>query len=134
MNAILREVGLQTGLVLESNPKILYVYANDSQIAQIQELKTKLDTADNQQLDFAISMKKLTYVRANEIVTIIYQFGLGVDVITFDRSAMAVWLKGDEEAVKQVSALIDQIDIKQNIDNGRFIIKKCKRCTIRRRR
>jgi len=129
MNAILREVGLQTGLVLESNPKILYVYANDSQIAQIQELKTKLDTADNQQLDFAISMKKLTYVRANEIVPIIYQFGLGVDVITFDRSAMAVWLKGDEEAVKQVSALIDQIDIKQNIDNGRFIIKKLKNIT-----
>lgn len=126
MNAILREVGLQTGLVLESNPKILYIYANDSQIAQIQELKTKLDTADNQQLDFAISMKKLNYVKANEIVPIIYQFGLGVDVITFERTAMAVWLKGNEEAIRQVSSLIDLIDIKQNIDNNRFFIKKLK--------
>ena len=45
-----------------------------------------------------------------------FQFGLGVDVITF---AGVPWLsEGDEEAVKQVSALIDQIDIKQNIDNG----------------
>ena len=129
MNAVLREVGLQTGLVLESNPKILYVYANDSQVAQIQELKAKLDTADNQQLDFAISMKKLTYIRASEIVPIIYQFGLGVDVITFSRTAMAVWLKGDEEAVKQVSSLIDQIDIKQNIDADHFIIRKLNNIT-----
>jgi len=130
MNTILRGVGLPTGLVLDSNPKTLYVFATESQIAQIQELKSKLDISANQQgSGFVVSMKKLTYVRANEIVPIIYQFGLGVDVITFDRSAMAVWLKGDEEAVKQVSALIDQIDIKQNIDNGRFIIKKLKNIT-----
>lgn len=127
MNTVLRGVGLQPGLVLDTNPKTLYVFANDSQIAQIKELKAKLDIAANQQgSDFVVSMKKLTYIKASEIVPIIYQFGLEVDVITFDRTAMAVWLKGDEEAVKQVSSLIDQIDIKQNIDNNRFFIMQLK--------
>lgn len=126
MNALLREVGLPTGITLETNPKILYVYATDSQVAQIQELKAKLDTSENQKLDFTVCMKKLNYIKANEIVPIIYQFGLDVDVITFERTAMAVWLKGSEEAVRQVSALIDLIDIRQNIDNNRFFIKKLK--------
>jgi len=127
MNDILRSLGLPTGLVLDSNPKILYVYTNNAQSEMIQELKAKLDIPANQQgAGFTVSMKKLTYVRADQIVPIIYQFGLGVEVITLDRSAMAVWLAGDEGAIKQVSALIDQIDIKQNIDANHFIIRKLK--------
>lgn len=126
MNDVLEEIGLPTGIVLDTNSKILYVYVTDSQFEQIEELKSKLDTSENQKLDFTVYMKKLTYVKASEIVPIIYQFGLDVDVITFDRTAMAVWLKGSEEAVKQVSQLIDLIDIKQNIDSNRFFIKRLK--------
>jgi|GEM_PF-369682 len=126
MNDVLEEIGLPTGIFLDTNSKILYVYVTDSQFEQIEELKSKLDTAENQKLDFTVYMKKLTYVKASEIVPIIYQFGLDVDVITFDRTAMAVWLKGSEEAVKQVSQLIDLIDIKQNIDSNRFFIKRLK--------
>lgn len=130
MNNILREVGLQTGLYLESNPRILYVYANDSELAQIMELKSKLDIPDNQTgKDFVVSIKKLTYVKAKEIAPIVYDLGLGVDVITFDRSARTIWLKGDEAAVNRVSSIIDMIDIEQNIDNNRFFVKKLKNIT-----
>ncbi|HOP72870.1 MAG TPA: hypothetical protein PLO77_06425, partial [Thermoclostridium caenicola] len=127
MNDILRGVGLQTGLYLESNPKLLYVYADENQLAQIMELKSKLDIPENQTgTDFIVSMKKLTYIKAKEVVPIVYELGLGVDVITFDRTARAVWLKGDEAAVNRVSSIIDMIDIQQNIDNNRFFIKKLK--------
>ena len=125
MNSVLMEIGLEAGLILDSNPKTLYVYANADQISLINELQKKLDVAANQQgSDFIISMKKLQFLKNSEIVPIISQFGLGVDVITLDRVAMTIWLKGDEETIKQVSTLIDQIDIQQNLDDSRFFIKK----------
>lgn len=130
MNDFLKKIGLQPGLVLESNPRTLYVYVNDSELAQIQELKAKLDIPDNQSgSDFVMTMKKLTYVKASEIAPIIPQFGLDVDVITFDRTAMAIWLKGDEESVNRVCSLIDMLDIEQNIDNHRFFVKRLKYIT-----
>lgn len=125
MNSVLMEIGLEAGLILDSNPKTLYVYANADQLSLINELKKKLDVAANQQgSDSVISSRKLQFVKVSEIVPIISQFGLDVDVITLDRIAMTIWLKGDAETISQVSALIDKIDTQQNLDDGRFFIKK----------
>jgi type II secretory pathway component GspD/PulD (secretin) len=131
MNTALAGIGLEPGIILDSNPKTLYVYATKEELSLISELKSKLDIAANQKGSGAmtISLKKLQYVSVDEILPIIAQFGIDVDVITLDRISMTLWLFGEEGAIKQVTSMIDKIDLQQNLDDGRFFIRKMKNIT-----
>ena len=128
MNTALAGIGLEPGIILDSNPKTLYVYATKEELSLISGLKSKLDIAANQKGSGAmtISLKKLQYVSVDEILPIIAQFGIDVDVITLDRISMTLWLFGEEGAIKQVTSMIDKIDLQQNLDDGRFFIRKMK--------
>jgi len=124
-NDIIVSVGLEPGIYLESNPKTLYVYANTDDLAIINELKQKIDTVENKQgSDSNFTEITLTYIQANEIIPLIYQFGLDIDVISFSRRAQSVWLLGDEVNIKTAQAMISKIDVAANIEDKLFYIHK----------
>lgn len=130
-NGFLTQMQFTGGLVLESNPKTVYVYSTPEELTVIQDLKNKVDVAknatrveSNDAQSVKLFSKNLRYITTNDIVPLIDQFGLDVTVITFPRSAKNMWLLCTEEIYNQVSDMISKIDIQQNFEDNVFFVQK----------
>ncbi len=122
MNEILGRIGLNTGMILESNPMTLWVYGSKNQIAEIINLQKTIDISQNAlSNNIIISNVKMTYLTANDIIPILNRLS-NVNVITFERSLQTVWLNGTKESVKLATEIIKMFDIEKHKNDDTFFV------------
>ncbi len=125
MNDVLQEMGIFSGIVLDSNPETLWVYADNRTLSVITEIKAKVDVAANAQSDsFLLIEKKMNYLTTDEIIPILMQLQIDINPITFARKSMTVWLNGTEDSIKLASSVIDTFDVKENMNDNVFFVQK----------
>lgn len=125
MNDVLGSIGLNTGMIIDSNPMTLWVYGVKSQIAEIQNLQKNIDIPENALSDnIIISDVKMTYLTTDEIIPILNKLAVNVNVVTFERSLQTVWLNGTNESVKLATDIIKKFDIEKNKNDNIFFVYK----------
>ena len=125
MNNVLGRIGLNTGIIIDSNPMTLWVFGSKSQIAEIQNLQKNIDIPENALSDnIIISDYKMTYLTTNEIIPILNRLAVNVNVITFERSLQTVWLNGTNESVKLATDIIKKFDIDKHKNDDIFFVYK----------
>ena len=125
MNDVLQEMGVFGGIVLDSNPKTLWVYADNHTLNEITAIKTKVDVSANAQSDsFLLIEKKMNFLSTDEIIPILMQLEIDVNPITFGRKRMTVWLNGSDDSIKLASSVIDTFDVKENMNDNVFFVHK----------
>lgn len=124
-NDLLRRVGINTGIVLDSNPMIIWAYGDSATITQVQNIIKKIDIPANAVSNsFEIAAVKLTYLSAEEIISILTQMsvGVGVDVISFERSLKRIWLAGGKSDIAVAKEIIKAFDIKDLTSDGTIFV------------
>jgi hypothetical protein len=125
MNNVLQSMGLFRGIIMDGNPKTLWVYADKNTLNTINQIKEKIDVAANAESGtILLKAKKMNFLTANEVIPILMQLGIDVNPITFPRKSMTVWLNGSEAAVNLASSVIDTFDIKDHINDNVFYVHK----------
>lgn len=122
-NDLLRRMGINSGIVIKSNPMIIWAYGDNTAITQMQNIIKKIDIPDNASNNaFVISGVKLKYLSADEIIPIVNQMAINVDVITFERSLKKVWLAGSTIDIELAKEVIAAFDIKEHTSDGAFFV------------
>ena len=125
MNNVLGRIGLNTGMIIDSNPMTLWVYGSKSQITEIQNLQKSIDITENALSDnIIISAVKMTYLTTDEIIPILNRLAVNVNVVTFERSLQTVWLNGTNESVKLATDIIKKFDIEKHKNDDIFFVYK----------
>lgn len=122
MNSILQDIGLNTGIIVDSNPMILWVYGSKNEVAEIITLQKTIDIPQNALSEnLIISSVKMTYLTTYEIIPILNRLS-DVNVITFERSIQTVWLNGTNESVKLATEIIKMFDIEKLKNDDTFFV------------
>lgn len=130
MNGVLSNMGIPGGMILDSNPMTLWIYGDNSVIAQISEIKKKVDIAENAKSEsILLTERKLNYLTHKEITDILTKLNVNVNIITLDRKLQTIWLTGDSETVKLATSIIGIFDLIENSNYNLFFVYKFKNIT-----
>ena len=125
MNNVIGQLGMYTGIVIESDPMTLWVYGNNRYIEDIKNIQAKVDTANNAfSQSINLTPVKMTYLTTDEIIPILYQLDIDIRIISFRRSLQTVWLSGNSESIKLATEIIKKFDIKDHMNDNIFFIYK----------
>jgi hypothetical protein len=125
MNSVLTGMGIQTGIIIDANPKTLWIYGSKALITQVNEIKNKVDIVKNANANsITLTERNMSYMTAQEMISIFNELSIAVDTITFDRRLQTIWLTGDSETVKKASELIDTFDVYDKAISNVFFVYK----------
>lgn len=125
MNEIIGQMGLKTGIVLDSNPMTLWVYGDSKSISKIQEIQKKVDISDNsKKTNIILTTVKLNYLTVDEVMPILYEMASGVNVINFERRYQTFWLYGTQESINQAVDIVKKFDVIENASDNIFFVHK----------
>lgn len=132
LNDIIGQMGMNRGIVVESNPMTLWVYGDNSAIARIQEVQKKFDIPENHKVEkISLTSVKLQYLTADEIIPILNELNANVTTIYFNRRIQTLWLNGSEDSIKLATDIIKRFDVKENINDNIFFVFKTVNITAR---
>lgn len=136
MNEMLSNMRVPTGIVLESNNMTLWVYGSSNVVAQINDIKNKVDIPENaHRNDVILTFKKLRYLTTEEIIPLLekmeqeLELQMDIALIGFARSYQTLWMYGKEEEIKVITSLIDKMDVEANINDNVFSVLKLNNIT-----
>lgn len=125
MNDVLSNIGLNTGIIIDSNPMTLWIYGSKGQIEEIKNLQKSIDIPENALSDnILIADVKLTYLTCDEIIPVLNRLAVNVNVITFEKSLQTVWLNGTSESVKLATDIIKKFDVEKLKNDDFFFVYK----------
>lgn len=127
---ILSAMGFNGGLIIESNPMTLWIYGTEEDAAMVNELKTQLDIQQNAITNnFVLKRKNMLYLTSSKAREILAQLGVNINVISLERKMKTVWLNGTEEAVDLALSVLEQLDIKDYMENNHMAVYNLKNIT-----
>ncbi|MGI6621683.1 MAG: hypothetical protein ACOX4T_00785 [Acetivibrionales bacterium] len=125
MNDLMQQMGMDPGIIIESNPMALWVYGSKSVINEIKSIQQKVDIAENAiSENITLTTVKLNYLTVDEIIPILDQLVTDIQIITFERSLQTIWLSGSDESIKLASNIITKFDTKDHINDNIFFVYK----------
>lgn len=125
MNNVIGQLGMYTGIVIESDPMTLWVYGNNKYIEDVKNIQQKVDIANNAfSQSINLTPVKMSYLTTDEIIPILYQLDIDIRIISFKRSLQTIWLSGNSESIKLATEVIKKFDIKDHINDNIFFIYK----------
>lgn len=125
MNDIIQQMGMEPGIIIESNPLTLWVYGNNSVINEAKNIQQKVDVAENALSEsITLTAVKLNYLTVDEIIPILDQLVSDTQIIAFKRSLQTIWLNGSDESIKLATNIIKKFDIKDHINDNIFFVYK----------
>lgn len=123
LNNIIEQMGLPSGIVIESNPMTLWINGNSYEISQIRAVQNNIDIPENSSSESSsITPVKLTYLTTDEITLILNQLDLDIDILTFEKSLKTLWIKGSADAIETAKDVIKKFDIKDYSSDTIFFV------------
>lgn len=123
LNDILKKIGLNQGLVIDSDPMTLWFYGKDRDIEEVKKVKNMVDIEKNaKSSSFILKQKDMQYLTTNEVMDILEELNVDVNVVTINRRLKTLWLNGDEKTVELAEYIINKFDTKENVNDNVFFV------------
>jgi len=139
-SSLLSALGLHAGIVTESHPKTLYVYATGDAYDDIIKIKKLVDFEDAnavenngtgedgstdsevviQNGDMSLVKVDLKYITKDSAKSIVETFGYDVEILGLDLYEKRLWLRGASEEVNDAVARIKENDTADNDTSKTF--------------
>jgi len=125
LNDILQQMGMDPGIVIESNPMTLWIYAGNKVLNEVKGIQQKVDIPENAfGENITFTAVKLNYLTVDEIIPILDELVPDIQKVTFERSLQTIWLNGSDDSIKLAKSIISKFDIKDHINDNIFFVYK----------
>lgn len=123
LNSVLHSMSLPTGLIFEGNPYTLYIYATDTDFAQILELLKIVDIKENEDAELASGLKSITcrYITAEQLNTMLRGMSLPTGLY-FDYNPYVLYLNVNDAQYREIAEVAAYVDTLENSRAGKFDI------------
>ena len=118
-NTVLASMSLPTGIIFDDNPKTLYVYASEADLAQIGDLLLIVDTPENAAKEVETGLKSVNcmYITAEQLNTMLGSMGLPTGIY-FEYNPKVLYLNVTDEQMQEICEVAVYIDTLQNSKAG----------------
>lgn len=123
LNSVLHSMSLPTGLIFEGNPYTLYIYATDTDFAQILELLKIVDIKENEDAELASGLKSITcrYITAEQLNTMLRGMSLPTGLY-YDYNPYVLYLNVNDAQYREIAEVAAYVDTLENSRAGKFDI------------
>lgn len=130
LNNVLNDMGFYGGLIIDSNPMTLWIYGTEEDAALANEIKTQLDIPQNTlSNNFVLKRKDLQYLTSEKAKDVIQELNIDINVVALSRRMQTVWLSGTQEAVNLALSVLNQVDIKDNLEQDHMAVYNLRNIT-----
>ena len=112
-------------IVIDNNPKTIWITAKESEVAQLEEIIKLIDAEENsapeeQRAPLDLIPYELEFVSSDNISSIASQMGLNVKLFYLSSNPYKIWLDARSKDIKDFEELIKEIDI---MENGKWFLE-----------
>jgi len=128
--AILEQLSLPSGFILEGKTDVLYIYASSEDFAAIDTIRSVVDVVENYSSKGSyytskrIEQYKLANISSDVVISLLSEMGAGSDldikVFTSAKLRKTLWLVGSPDAIGEARKIISGIDNSGVDDLGTF--------------
>jgi type II secretory pathway component GspD/PulD (secretin) len=118
--AILEQLSLPSGFILEGNSRVLYIYASNEDFQAIDTVRSIVDVIENYSAEGSYYTSKriekhtLNNITSDVVIPIFAEMsqdsGLDIRVFTPDKLRRTLWLVGSPDAISEAKRVINDID------------------------
>lgn len=103
-------------IYMDQNPKSFWGYGTPSDLCNVNEVLLALDIPENVSLssEQAFTIIKLKYVYAQDVISVINQFGIQGKAFDLPISPKTLYISSTKQGMDQVSALVKKLDTSEN--------------------
>jgi len=113
-------------IFVETNPKTVWINADESELADIRNLAKSVDIEENKPSEEVktetklIMAKKMRNITAKRLLPLLSGVDIPVDIFSIDSSGYNIWLRGDRDSINLMNDLINRLDAHYSRDDVNF--------------
>jgi len=120
LDDIIKKIGINADtIILDINPKKIWVYAGEQELSDIQNIVKNVDVEDNIVLDEETQPLKLipynlNFISADQLSNIVSQMGIDVKAVTVSSNSYKIWIDSRSKGIADFEELVKKIDTMEN--------------------